>query len=166
MADGDRRHTRWRTVAGQARHCRSGKLGVVGWSYGGYAALQAAIVDPSVFKVVVAIAPVTDLAALKEAHRRWIDFDLVSRFIGDGARAGSPADNAGKIKVPVLLFHGEFDNVVPIEQSQRMADRLEAAGIPHQLVTWQALDHQLDDSAARTQLLRQSDAFLRKAMGK
>jgi len=143
------------------------KLGIVGWSYGGYAALQSAVVDPSVFKAVVAIAPVTDLAALKEAHRRWNDFNLVSRYLGGGAHAreGSPADNADKIKVPVLLFHGGFDNVVPIGQSERMADRLKAANVPHELVTWKELDHQLDDSAARTQMLRESDAFLRKAMG-
>ncbi len=143
------------------------KLGIVGWSYGGYAALQSAVLDPGVFKAVVAIAPVTDLNLLKEEHRRWTDFGLVSRYVGSGpqVREGSPADNAGKIKVPVLLFHGEFDHTVQIEQSQRMADRLEAAGVPHQLVTWKDLDHQLDDSAARTQMLRASDAFLRKAMG-
>ncbi len=143
------------------------KLGIVGWSYGGYAALQSAVVDPRLFKAVVAIAPVTDLEALKEEHRRWTDFSLVSRYVGDGphVREGSPADNAGKIKVPVLLFHGELDNTVQIEQSSRMAERLQAAGVPHELVTWNDLDHQLDDSAARTQMLRESDAFLRKAMG-
>ena len=143
------------------------KLGIVGWSYGGYAALQSAVLDPGVFKAVVAIAPVTDLDLLKEEHRRWTDFGLVSRYVGSGpqVREGSPADNAGKIKVPVLLFHGELDRNVQIEQSQRMADRLEAAGVPHQLVTWKDLDHQLDDSAARAQMLRASDAFLRKAMG-
>ncbi len=143
------------------------KLGIVGWSYGGYAALQSAVVDTSVFKAVVAIAPVTDLEAFKEEHRRWTDYDLVSRYVGSGpqVRAGSPADHADKIKVPVLLFHGELDHTVQIEQSERMADRLEAAGVAHQLGTWKDLDHQLDDSAARTQMLRESDAFLRKAMG-
>jgi Prolyl oligopeptidase family len=39
-----------------------GRLGVVGWSYGGYAALQSPVVDPTLFKAIIAIAPVTDLA--------------------------------------------------------------------------------------------------------
>jgi len=143
------------------------KLAVVGWSYGGYAALQSAVLDPSVFKAVIAIAPVTDLAELKEAHRKWSDFVVVSREIGEGphVREGSPALNAAKIKVPVLLFHGEMDRNVPIRQSKEMADRLGAAGVPHELVTWPDLDHQLDDSAARAEMLRKSDAFLRRALG-
>jgi dipeptidyl aminopeptidase/acylaminoacyl peptidase len=143
------------------------KLAIVGWSYGGYAALQAAVVDPSVFKAVVAIAPVTDLPELKELHRQWSDFLVVSREIGEGphVREGSPALNAAKIKVPVLLFHGEMDRNVPIRQSKEMSDRLGAAGVPHELVTWPDLDHQLEDSAVRAEMLRKSDAFLRRVMG-
>jgi acetyl esterase/lipase len=143
------------------------KLAVVGWSYGGYAALQSAVVDPSVFKAVIAIAPVTDLPELKEQHRQWSDFLVVSREIGEGphVREGSPALNAAKIKVPVLLFHGEMDRNVPIRQSKEMADRLAAAGVPHELVTWPDLDHQLEDSAVRAEMLSKSDAFLRKVMG-
>jgi dipeptidyl aminopeptidase/acylaminoacyl peptidase len=143
------------------------KLAVVGWSYGGYAALQSAVVDPSVFKAVIAVAPVTDLPELKEEHRHWSDFLVVTRQIGEGphVREGSPALNAAKIKVPVLLFHGEMDRTVPIRQSKEMADHLAAAGVPHELVTWPDLDHQLDDSAVRAEMLRKSDAFLRKAMG-
>jgi acetyl esterase/lipase len=143
------------------------KLAVVGWSYGGYAALQSAVVDPGVFKAVIAIAPVTDLPELKEQHRHWSDFLVVTREIGEGphVREGSPALNAAKIKVPVLLFHGEMDRNVLIRQSREMNDHLASAGVPHELVTWPDLDHQLDDSAVRAEMLRKSDAFLRKAMG-
>jgi dipeptidyl aminopeptidase/acylaminoacyl peptidase len=143
------------------------KLCIVGWSYGGYAALQSAVVDPSLFKAVVAIAPVTDLESLKEERRDWSDFDLVRHEIGDGphVREGSPARNAEKIKVPVLLFHGEFDRNVGIAQSRLMAARLATAGVQHELVTWDDLDHNLDDSTARTEMLRKSDAFLRRVIG-
>lgn len=65
----------------------------------------------------------------------------------------------------MLLFHGASDSNVSIEQSKRMAARLQAAGGKCDLVTWDDLDHQLDDSTARTQMLRQSDAFLRAAFG-
>lgn len=143
------------------------KLGIVGWSYGGYAALQSAVVDPTLFKAVVAIAPVADLPMLREQYRHWGNFNLVSDFIGEGAtaREGSPAENAGRIKAPVLLFQGVMDANVSIEQSRRMESALKAAGGKVTLVTWEQLDHQLDDSAARTEMLSQSDAFLRAAFG-
>ncbi len=142
------------------------KLAVVGWSYGGYAALQSAVADASVFKAVVAIAPVTDLGELKEQYRRWSNFYLVSDFIGGGVEAseGSPARNAAKIKVPVLLFHGTFDINVDYTQSQLMDKSLTSAGVRHELVTFDKLDHYLEDSSARIQMLRKSDAFLREAL--
>jgi dipeptidyl aminopeptidase/acylaminoacyl peptidase len=141
------------------------KLGIVGWSYGGYAALQSAVVDPSLYKAVIAIAPVTDLAALIEDHRRMTDFAIISEQIGSGpaVSAGSPAAHADQIKVPVLLFHGAYDGNVSIEQSKRMASRLSAAGVKCELVTWDKLDHQLDDAAAREKMLRKSDEWLRQA---
>jgi len=148
------------------------KLGIVGWSYGGYAALQSAVADPTVFRAVVAIAPVTDLAALKQesgstyslAH---FSHEYIADFIGSGPHMheGSPAEHADRIKVPVLLFHGGLDRNVSISQSRTMCSRLAAAGGKCQLVTWDDLDHQLDDSHARTQVLRQSDEFLRSAFG-
>jgi dipeptidyl aminopeptidase/acylaminoacyl peptidase len=46
-----------------------------------------------------------------------------------------------------------------------MAARLKSAGVRHELVTWEDLDHHLEDSTARTEMLRKSDAFLRQAMG-
>ncbi len=46
-----------------------------------------------------------------------------------------------------------------------MAARLKAVGGKCELVTWPDLDHQLEDSAARAQMLRKSDEFLRKALG-
>jgi dipeptidyl aminopeptidase/acylaminoacyl peptidase len=144
-----------------------GKLAVVGWSYGGYAALQSAVTDPTVFKAVVAIAPVTDLSDLVEEWRHFTNHVLMENLVGDSAtmRAGSPAENADKIKVPVLLFHGALDRNVAIGESRRMAASLKGAGVKYELVTWDDLDHQLDDSGARTEMLRKSDAFLRQSLG-
>ena len=155
---------RWLTHEGIAD---PSKLAIVGWSYGGYAALQTAVVDPTVFKAIVAIAPVTDLDALKDERYRWSNHELVSQFIGSGKQMheGSPIEHAEKIKAPVLLFHGEFDRNVSINQSKRMAARLQSVGGKCELVTWPDLDHQLEDSAARTQMLRKSDEFLRSALG-
>jgi dipeptidyl aminopeptidase/acylaminoacyl peptidase len=143
------------------------RLAIVGWSYGGYAALQSAVMEPGLFKAVVAIAPVTDLEALQEAHRQYTDFLLVEQMVGEGpqVREGSPAKNADRIRVPVLLFHGALDLNVEYRQSRLMAERLTKAGVRNELVTWDYLDHQLEDSSARAQMLRQSDEFLRQAFG-
>lgn len=140
------------------------KLAIVGWSYGGYAALQSAVVDSSVFKAVIAIAPVTDLNDLKEESRGWSNWDLTAQFVGEGVREASPAENAARIKVPVMLFHGTMDRNVAINESRHMDKSLAAANVPHELVTFEGLDHQLDDSKAREEMLRKSEAFLRKNM--
>jgi dipeptidyl aminopeptidase/acylaminoacyl peptidase len=143
------------------------KLAIVGWSYGGYAALQSAVVDPGVFKAVVAIAPVTDLNAFKDERRRWSDYNLIVAMIGEGphVKEGSPDQHADKIKVPVLLFHGALDRNVDINHSRRMAESLKGSGGNVELVTWENLDHYLEDSDARAQMLSRSDEFLRKALG-
>jgi dipeptidyl aminopeptidase/acylaminoacyl peptidase len=155
---------RWLVAQGIAD---PGKLAVVGWSYGGYAALQSAVTDPAVFKAVVAIAPVTDLNDLVEEWRYLGGHLYMENYVGDGAtlNAGSPAENADKIKVPVLLFHGALDRNVAIGESRHMASSLKSAGVKHELVTWDYLDHQLDDSGARADMLRKSDAFLRQSLG-
>ena len=155
---------RWLAAQGLAN---PSKLAVIGWSYGGYAALQCAVVDPNLFKAVVAIAPVTDLDELKEDYRRRTDFSLVSDFIGNGpyVHAGSPAQNAARITAPVLLFHGTNDITVNVHQSELMAKSLASAGVKYELISLKGLDHQLEDSEARTQLLRKSESFLRSSLG-
>ena len=142
-------------------------LAIVGWSYGGYAALQSAVLDPTLFKAIVAVAPVTDLDTLRHEHDNYMDFNLVDAFIGKGphVREGSPAQNAAKITAPVLMFHGDLDQNVGIGESRLMASRLRNAGKKVELVEFKGLTHQLDDSAARTTLLDRSDTFLRATMG-
>jgi acetyl esterase/lipase len=154
---------RWLVTEGVADPA---KLAIVGWSYGGYAALQSAIVDPKLFKAVIAIAPVTDLDALKEERRNWSDYEIVERMIGDGphVREGSPLRNASRLEAPVLLFHGTFDRNVSYLQSKDMAAACSTAHARCELVTFDGLDHQLDDSTARTQLLRKSDDFLQRSL--
>lgn len=142
-------------------------LAIVGWSYGGYAALQSAVLDPTLFKAIVAIAPVTDLDTLRHEHDSYMDFTLVDAFIGKGphVRQGSPAQNAAKITAPVLMFHGDLDQNVGIGESRLMASRLRSAGKTAELVEFKGLTHQLDDTEARTTLLDRSDMFLREKMG-
>ena len=155
---------RWLVQQGIANPAR---LAVVGWSYGGYAALQSGVVEPGLYRAIVAIAPVTDLNFLKEELRGWTNFRLLRDFIGSGphVREGSPAQNAEAIRAPVLIFHGDHDANVSIQHGRLMARRLQGAGKRVELVAFPGLDHGLVDSAARADMLRRSDAFLRGALG-
>jgi dipeptidyl aminopeptidase/acylaminoacyl peptidase len=167
----------WRTSIGDVNDAghwlvKSGiadprKLAIVGWSYGGYAALQSSVLDPDLFKAIVAVAPVTDLDALREESHNFTNFPQVDAQIGHGpwVTEGSPARNASKIKAPVLLFHGDRDTNVGIGESRLMAGKIKSAGGKVELVEFKGLDHQLDDDAARAQMLGKADAFLRGAMG-
>ena len=142
------------------------KLAIVGWSYGGYAALQSAVLEPDLFKAIVAIAPVTDLGRLKEESRWFTNHRIVSDFVGSGPHIeeGSPARNAVRFKAPVLMFHGDMDANVGVAQSRLMESRLKEAGRPVELVVYPRLDHGLPDSGARIGMLDRSDAFLRTAL--
>ncbi|MBA3897529.1 MAG: prolyl oligopeptidase family serine peptidase, partial [Sphingomonadaceae bacterium] len=144
------------------------KLAIIGWSYGGYAALQSNVVDPKLFKAVVAIAPVTDLDALKAQYGDRYDKFIARAFVGSGSdvvEAGSPARHAGLFQAPVLMFHGDTDGNVAVGESRLMEGKLRGAGKSVRLVTYPAIDHGLPDSAVRADMLRQSDAFLRTSMG-
>ncbi|MFT4056623.1 MAG: S9 family peptidase [Novosphingobium sp.] len=143
------------------------KLAIVGWSYGGYAALQSQVVDPDLYKAVVAVAPVTDLDALRDESQAFMNYRIVDQAIGRGSHieSGSPARHADRFKSPVLIFHGDRDENVAVGESRTMKSRLQSAGKQVEYAEFAGLDHYLDDSAARTKLLRDSDQFLRRTLG-
>lgn len=144
-----------------------GKLAVVGWSYGGYAALQSPALEPDLFKAIVAIAPVTDLEQLRTDASQFTSSRLVSKFIGSGShvREGSPAQNVGRIKAPVILFHGDLDQNVNVGQSRLMNSKLKGESKAVEYVEFPGLDHYISEPSARTELLTRSYAFLKKALG-
>lgn len=142
------------------------KLAIVGWSYGGYAALQSNVVAPDLFKAAVAVAPVTDFDALKSESLHYTNANLVAREVGAGslAQEGSPARHADAFKAPVMMFHGTEDLNVSVAESRLMNDRLRVAGKQSTLVVYPDLDHQLPSGEIRADMLRRADAFLRQSM--
>jgi len=140
------------------------KLAIVGWSYGGYAALQANVLDPDLFKAVVAIAPVTDLQMLKNEQGNYLQF--ARDYIGEGAQLieGSPVRHVAGFKAPVLMFHGTTDINVSSKETEAMDRALKKAGKSSDAVLYKGIDHQLRDTAVRTDMLTRSAAFLRKSL--
>ena len=144
------------------------RMAIVGWSYGGYAALQSAAIEPSLYKAAIAIAPVTDLALLKKESEGYTSAKLVQDFVGSGPHVaeGSPLRNVAKIQVPVLMFHGDMDINVGIAHSEKMEAALRNAGRKVEFIRYKDLDHQLDDSNARADMLNRIGIALEGAIGK
>lgn len=143
------------------------RLAILGWSYGGYAALQAGVTDPDLFKAVVAIAPVTDLQQLKDDRRFFTSGRNFAEYVGSGTHVteGSPARHASRMTAPVLLFHGERDLNVLIHHSRRMDDALRDAGRRSELVVFPGLEHDLGDGDARRRMLERIRDFLAANVG-
>lgn len=119
-------------IADPARIC------IYGASYGGYAALWGLVKTPELYRCGVSLAGVTDIGErfsdrsdtnASKAGREWLRF-----AVGDHSTmaaqfdAVSPVKHADRIKVPVLLAHGEEDIRVPIGHARRMAKALKATG--------------------------------------
>lgn len=144
-----------------------GQLAIVGWSYGGYAALQSGVLDPGLFGAIVAIAPFTDIGLELELTQNTTASANMREYLGERphVRAGSPAQNAARITVPVIMFHGTNDANVDIRHAESMRDALRGAGKPVELIVYEGLEHSLRDSRVRAQMLWRSDRFLSETLG-
>ncbi len=148
---------------------------IVGWSYGGYAALAGATFTPELYACVASIAGISDLPEMvgfdfKSGGRESNSFAYVRDHIGTQTDpqviAKSPARFAGAVRAPILLIHGVDDTVVPISQSQRMARALKAAGKQYELIELAGEDHwMMTSSASRIRTLTELERFLGKYIG-
>ncbi|HEY8004399.1 MAG TPA: S9 family peptidase, partial [Phenylobacterium sp.] len=142
---------------------------IVGASYGGYAALAGAALDPGVYRCAVSVAGPADMPIFVEWARDHSGLDAErywERFMG-GQKAGdaslaqiSPARHVDKVTAPVLLIHGKDDTVVPLEQSRIMANALKRAGKPVDLVILDSTDHWLTRGDTRLAMLKATVDFL------
>jgi dienelactone hydrolase len=148
---------------------------IVGWSYGGYAALAGASLTPELYKCAVSVAGVADLPEMLGHERRGgvktPNFVYWRSRIGDPAteldqiKAVSPAQQAANVRAPVLLIHGQQDSVVPIEQSEIMERTLRRLNKPVKLVRIAGDDHSLTTSENRRAALQEIGVFVREHLG-
>jgi dipeptidyl-peptidase-4 len=108
-----------------------GRIGITGWSYGGYMTLYALTNAPLVFKSGVAGAPVTD----------WKHYDSIytERYMGTpdnnpkGYETSSPLQKAGALEADLLLIHGSSDDNVHLANTMAFVAALVKAGKPYAL---------------------------------
>lgn len=97
-----------------------GHIAMFGFSYGGYASMAAAVRPNGLYKCAIAGAGVSDI------RRIWSRFYTNPFFRGAQAKTVdglSPVDKADQIKIPIMVYHGERDQTVPIEQSRWFVDK-------------------------------------------
>lgn len=148
-------------IADPARVC------IVGASYGGYAALMGAVKTPELYRCAASFAGVTDLPDLIAFQSDYIGGrEAAERMIGktwgdrERLRATSPALQAERIRVPVLLVHGTDDRSVPVEQGQDMAKALRRAGKTYRYIEQEGGDHHLSQYRHRLEFFEALEAFL------
>lgn len=115
------------------------RVGVTGWSYGGYMTLMCMLRAPDVFHVGVAGAPVSD----------WDGYDTfyTERYMRrpqdnpDGYRDGSPLTHAANLQGNLLIIHGMIDENVHFRHTARFLDALQKAGRSCDLMAYPAERH-------------------------
>jgi dipeptidyl-peptidase-4 len=138
------------------------RVGIRGWSFGGYLAALAVLRRPDVFHAAVAGAPVTD----------WSLYDTfyTERYLG------LPADNpaayarssiiadAPKLTRPLMIIHGLADDNVVSAHSLRLSSALLTAGRPHEVLPLTGVTHMTSGEVVAENLLLLQLDFLRRSL--
>ena len=129
------------------------RIGIYGWSYGGFMALNCALHGNGLFKMAIAVAPVTS----------WRYYDTIYTEIYNGLPQenprgyddNSPLTHAEKLsdRTRVLIIHGTADDNVHFQNAMEMCHRLNAAGKQYDMMVYPDQNHSMMPSA--TSLVRQ-----------
>jgi dipeptidyl-peptidase 4 len=136
------------------------RVGITGWSFGGYMSALAVLRRPDVFKCAVAGAPVVD----------WEDYDThyTERYLGlpkenpQGYKESNLLTYAADLKRPLLLIHGTADDNVFFLHSLKLSDALFRAGKDHEILPLSGLTHMVSDPVVRQRLEERVVRFFQK----
>jgi len=137
---------------------------IVGWSFGGYAALLGAVRNSDLYKCSASIAGVSDLIELQDDERYFTNAKIAREQIGtkrDKLKADSPRRHAENARIPILMIHGTMDYQVRSSHSDDMASALKRAKKQYKLVEIEDADHQMSRESNRLTLLTELEAFLK-----
>ena len=134
------------------------RVGITGWSFGGYLAALAVLDRPDVFQAAVAGAPVTDWALYDTAY--------TERYLGlpsedpDAYASTSLLGRAARLERPLLIIHGLADDNVLVAHSLQLSSALLAAGRPHAVLPLSGVTHMTPQEVVAENLLRLEVGFL------
>jgi dipeptidyl-peptidase-4 len=140
------------------------RVGIYGWSYGGYMTLYSLLNAPEVFRAGVAGAPVTD----------WRNYDTIytERYLStpqenaEGYRLSSPVNQAENLKGKLLIVHNFEDDNVLFQNSMQMTAALEKAGKMFELMVYPGKSHGVTGPSRKHLNAVIADFFERSLAGK
>ena len=140
------------------------RVGIVGWSFGGYMSALAVLKRPDVFKAAVAGAPVTD----------WEDYDTfyTERYLGLLPESQKAYDDANLVKMadklerPLLLVHGTADDNVYFRHTLKLTNALFRAGKDFEVLPLPSLTHMVPDPIVTERLWTRIAGHFQKHLGK
>lgn len=126
---------------GRLPYVDSTRMGMWGWSYGGFMSLNVMTQTPGVFSMAVSVAPVT--------HWKYYDTIYTERYMGlpqdnaAGYDKGSPLTYAKNLKGRLLMVHGSGDDNVHFQNTEMMVNALVAANRPFSLMVYPNRTHSI-----------------------
>ena len=138
------------------------RVGIRGWSFGGYLAALAVMREPEHFHAAVAGAPVTDW--------RLYDTHYTERYLGHPSQfpanydASSLILSAGLLRRPLLLIHGLADDNVFAAHTLQLSSTLLAHGRGHDVLPLSGVTHMTPQEVVAENLLLYQLAFLKRAL--
>ncbi|HEV2111519.1 MAG TPA: DPP IV N-terminal domain-containing protein [Gammaproteobacteria bacterium] len=138
------------------------RIGLWGWSYGGYMTAYALTHAPGTWRTGIAVASVT----------QWQDYDSVytERYMQtpaenpQGYAESSAVAAAGKLSDPLLLVAGTGDDNVHWQNTLQLVQGLIDAGKPYELLVYPNSTHGIAGPAARTHLFTAMDAYWKRQL--
>jgi dipeptidyl aminopeptidase/acylaminoacyl peptidase len=146
------------------------RIGIMGGSFGGYSALMGLALEPDLYCCGISIAGVTDWVELikEKADMFPQSYAYNLSLVGDPKKdnaalnAISPVHLVDRLRVPLLIIHGQDDPAVPYTQARLLVSALQKAGKPYELLSRYNEQHGLRDFNNRVEMYRQVEAFLQK----
>jgi len=101
------------------------RIAIYGYSYGGFAAMAASVRPNSPYQCAISGA---GLSELRTFDRVTFEGSFMRQFQNPTVDGMSPLDNAESAEIPIFVFHGDRDQRVPIDQSEKFVNALQRAG--------------------------------------